>query len=107
MLEIALLVIFSCWGFTRFQGFFKYLIGIGAPLIAAIVWAVFKVDGDPGKAIVSIPGWLRLLYELTLFVTAAYFLFSLNMNRTGYIFITISSLHYLASYDRVLWLLKN
>jgi hypothetical protein len=85
----------------------KYFIAIGLPLIAATVWAVFKVDGDPGKAIVAIPGWLRLCYEFLLFASASYMLFSLKMDKWAYIFIAVSALHYLISFDRIIWLLKN
>lgn len=107
ILELVLLAIFSFWGFHRFEGFTKYIIGIGLPILAATLWGVFRVEGDPGKATVVIPGWLRLLYEAILFITAAYFLFQLGWTRQAYVFIIISTLHYLVSYDRIVWLLQR
>ena len=106
-LEIVLLIIFSCWGWSKFNGFNKSLLGIGLPLLVAVIWAVFRVKGDPGKAIVAIPGWLRLLFEIIVFVSGAYLLFQLQMNKWAYLFIIVSLLHYIISYDRTVWLFKN
>jgi hypothetical protein len=107
LLEIALLIIFTYWGLNKFSGLSKYIVGIGLPIIIATLWAIFRVEGDPGKAIIAIPGWLRLLYEVILFVSAAYLLFQLQMNTLAYVFIVISVIHYLASYERIIWLLRS
>ena len=107
LLEIALPVIFAYYGWNRSGGISKYLLGIGLPIIIATLWGVFRVEGDPGEAIVAIPGWLRLLYESILFISAAYLLIQLRMNIWAYVFIIVSALHYLISYDRIIWLLKN
>ena len=106
-LEILLLIIFASWGWNKFAGIARYLVAIGLPLIAATAWAVFKVDGDPHKAIIAIPGWLRLIYELLLFTMAAFMLLSLKLDRWAYIFMIVSILHYVVSYDRVVWLLNK
>ncbi|HEV7332307.1 MAG TPA: YrdB family protein [Flavisolibacter sp.] len=107
LLEVAILVVFAWWGWNKFSGLARYSIAIGLPLLAAAVWGIFRVDGDPGKAIVAISGWLRLLYELLLFASASYMLITFKMEKWAYIFMAISVLHYLISYDRILWLLKN
>lgn len=107
LLELVLLFVFAYWGWHRFSGSAKYLVAIGSPLLAAVVWAIFKVDGDPDKAIVSIPGWLRLLYEMVLFTVATLFLFQLQLASWAIIFIIVSVLHYAFSYQRILWLLKQ
>lgn len=49
LLEIALLVIFGYWGFHKFEGATKYLMGIGLPVVVAILWGTFRVPNDPGK----------------------------------------------------------
>lgn len=107
LLEIALLTIFAYWGWNKFSDISRYVAGIGLPIIIATVWGIFRVEGDPGKAMVAIPGWLRLLYEVVLFVSAAYLLFRLQLNTWAYVFIIVSIAHYLISYDRIIWLLKN
>jgi hypothetical protein len=107
VLEIILLIIFAYWGWSRFMGISQYVIGIGLPLVIAAIWGVCRVEGDPGKAMIAIPGWLRLLYEALLFISAAYLLFQLQMDTWAYLFIIVSILHYLISYDRISWLLKQ
>ena len=106
-LEIALLIIFTMWGWNKFSGIQKYVLAIGLPLLVATLWGVFRVDGDPGKAVVAVPGWVRLLFEVILFVCTSYMLLSLKMNKWANIFIIISVIHYLVSYDRIKWLLTQ
>jgi hypothetical protein len=107
LLEIILLIIIASWGWHQFSGVTRNVLAIGLPVLTAAIWGIFKVDGDPGKAIVAIPGWLRLLYEILLFILAAYFLFQLQLPMWAYAFIIVSAIHYLISYDRVVWLLKK
>lgn len=106
ILEIILLVIFVLWGWRMFDGSMQYILAIGLPLIAATAWGVFRAKGDQGKGLVDIPGWLRLLYELTLFVSAGYMLFDMQLTTKAYIFSIVSTLHYLVSFDRIIRLLK-
>jgi hypothetical protein len=53
---------------------------------------IFKVDEEAVEAIVGM-----LLYELIVFVIAAYQLFVLQLNKVAYAFITISIVQYLVS----------
>jgi hypothetical protein len=106
LLEIVLIFIFANWGWKNFEGVNKYLMSIGLPLLISLVWAVFKVEGDPGKAVLPIQGWLRLTYELFVFVVAAFLLYRFD-NKWAFIFIILSIAHYLASYDRIVLLMKK
>lgn len=107
LLEIALVVIFAYWAWNKFDGIFKYMLSFLLPVIGISIWAIFKVEGDPGKAIVAIPGWLRLILEAILFVSAFYMLRSVNLTKWSLLFLVVTVIHYLASYDRIIWLLKN
>lgn len=107
VLEIILLVIFAYWGSHTHFPFPSIFVAVGLPLIAAIIWGVFRVEGDPGKATVAIPGWLRLTYEMILFCSATVMLYKLGLNNYGTIFLIIWVVHYIVSYDRVLLLLKR
>jgi hypothetical protein len=107
LLEVSLLIIFAVWGYNQFNGVARYVLAVGIPVITAGIWGICRTEGDPGKAIVPIPGWLRLLYEMLLFTLAAYFLLQLQLLKWAYIFVTISALHYLVSYDRIVWLIKK
>ena len=106
LLEMSMLIIFAYWAWHRYEGFSRFLFGLLFPLAGAILWTVFRVDGDPGKAIISVEGWVRLLLECSLFGIAFYMLLTLKMHKWAYIFLGISILHYMVSYDRIRWLLK-
>lgn len=107
LLEIALIVIFAYWAWNRFDGMLKYILTIALPFLGILVWAIFKVEGDPGKAIIAINGRTRLIIEFVLFGSAFLMLRSLNFNKISLVLLIITILHYVASYDRIKWLLKN
>ena len=110
ILEIASIIVFGLWGYTLLDTWPRYLFMIGLPLLFAIIWGVFAVRDDPsrsGKTVVQTPGIIRLLLELGLFVTATWMLFDLVFLKLGWIFGGIVILHYMMSYDRVIWLLKQ
>jgi hypothetical protein len=54
-----------------------------------------------------VPGWVRLLLELTLFASAAWGLVDAGAATAGWIFGLLTLFHYLISYDRISWLLKK
>ncbi|WP_069187954.1 YrdB family protein [Bacillus sp. FJAT-27251] len=64
VLEVCALVALSYWGFHTGKGyFFKFGLGIGAPLIIAIIWGVF---GSPAAPI-PVHGFIRLILEIAIF----------------------------------------
>lgn len=64
LLEILVLVILGYWGFHVSQGtIFKILLGIGTPLLAAVIWGMF---GAP-KAPYVLSGFSFLLLEIVIF----------------------------------------
>lgn len=110
VLELIALYAVGFWGWMKFDGLLHYLAGIGLPLLAAFLWGTFRVPGDAsanGQAPVAVPGWLRLLLELGLFIFAACGLLDAGAVTAAILFGGVSLLHYLISYDRVLWLLKR
>ncbi len=110
LLELVALFAVGYWGWHSGTGAGRYLLAIGLPLIAAAVWAVFRVPGDAsasGNAPVAVPGWTRLLLELALFVCAAWGLFAAGARLPASIFAVVVVLHYALSYDRIAWLLQR
>lgn len=110
LLELVALYAFGFWGWTQHTGILRYLLAIGLPLLAAILWGTFRVPADTsanGKAPVPVQGWLRLLLELAFFTFAAWCFFDADAALAGYIFSGVALIHYLVSYDRVLWLFKQ
>ena len=67
LLELCALAALGYWGFkTRESPGAKIGLGIGAPLLAAIVWGTFLAP----RASIPTPGFLRLVLELVVFGSA-------------------------------------
>jgi hypothetical protein len=110
LLELAALYAFGRWGWSQRTDFWRYLLMIGLPLIAATLWGLFRVPGDTsasGNAVVAVLGWMRLLLEIGFFSFATYCFFATGLQSVGWIFGAITLLHYIVSYDRILWLLRS
>jgi len=110
ILEIATLFILGYWGWNRGDGILGYILAAGIPLAAAILWGTFAVPDDPsrsGKAPVPVPGLLRLLLELAFFAIGVWALIDLGYPLLGAILGILVILHYVISYDRVSWLLRQ
>lgn len=106
-LEIAALVSLGMWGWQKGEGWLRFLLAIGLPLAAAILWATFRVPNDPGNAPVAIPGILRLALEAGLFIFAVWALHAAGRTPWAWGLGIVAALHYLTSYDRILWLIKQ
>lgn len=110
ILEIAALVAIGYWGWTQHDGFVRYLLVIGGPILAAVLWATFAVPDDPsrsGKAPVPVPGIIRLALELAIFAFAAWALYDAGNSLLALILAAVVIVHYALSYDRIAWLLKQ
>jgi len=66
LLEIIALIALGALAKAEFPGALGFILMIVLPLFAAIVWGIFNVEGDPsrsGKALVLVPGLVRLLFD--------------------------------------------
>ena len=64
LLELCLLVTVGYWGFKTGSGWFlKSLLGIGAPLLVAVIWGTFVAP----KAAYHLHGFMLLALEAILF----------------------------------------
>ena len=106
-LEIAALVAAGYWGWTQHEGIGRVLLTIGIPLIMAALWGVFRVNDDPGKAPVVVSGWVRLLLEIAFFATASILLYAAQQQNAAILFAVVVFIHYVISYDRIVWLLRE
>jgi hypothetical protein len=107
VLELGTWAAMGYWGWTQHDGLPRALWGIGLPLLAMAVWGTFRVPDDPGKAPVAIPGIVRLTLELGEFGLGAWLLIAAGRSTLGIVFAVIVALHYLASYDRIHWLMTR
>lgn len=65
--ELGLLAGLAYWGATAGEGAMAWALGIGAPLVAAVVWGLFV--SPKAKRPVSVP--VRLAIEIDLFAVTA------------------------------------
>jgi hypothetical protein len=110
LLELSALVSMGVWGWRQSEGWFRFLLALGIPIIAAVVWGTFAVPNDPsrsGAAPVAVPGFLRLAVELAFFTFATWALYDLGFTKLSWALGVIVALHYITSYDRILWLITQ
>jgi hypothetical protein len=110
LLEMSALVIMGLWGWRQRDDGFRLVFALVVPLFAVALWGVFAVPNDPsrsGSAPVPVPGTLRLALECGFFGFAVWALGDLGLVRLAAIFGAAAVLHYLLSYDRIGWLMRQ
>lgn len=105
-LELAALAVVTVWTYRYFGAGIRLVIAIAAPLTMAAIWAVFRVEGDPGPAPLAIPGWARLLLEALFFGISLWMLHQMDYRLLFILMMASLLAHYLISYDRVIKLLQ-
>jgi hypothetical protein len=109
-LEMSGLLAFGLWGWDRGNDISKFVLALGAPIIAATIWGVFAVVDDPsrsGNAPIIVPGVVRLILELTFFILVVWALFVMAHSMLGWMFGMAVLVHYFVSSNRVIWLLRQ
>lgn len=108
VLELAALAALAYWGVGAAQGWpMRLLLGVGLPLLAAVGWGVLRTPNDPGRAIVPVPGPVRLLLEWALFASAVVCLFAAGQPTWAMVFGLAAVIDYALMADRVRWLLHQ
>lgn len=110
LLELTVLFAAVYWGWVTSGEWSRYLWAIFLPLILAAVWGIFAVPHDPsrsGKTVVAVPGWTRLVIELFFFALGFWFIHGSIGPLVANIFSVIVFAHYVVSYERIKWLLKQ
>ena len=110
LLELSALLALGVWGWQQSEDSLPFVLAVGIPLIAAVLWGVFAVPHDPsraGTAPIAIPGMLRLALELAVFAFATWALYDIGATKLSWTLGIVVTIHYLASYDRILWLIKQ
>ena len=70
LLEIIALISLGIWSWKQSESWFRLVLAIGIPIIAAIIWGIFAVPNDPsrsGAAPVVTAGFIRLIIEFGIF----------------------------------------
>jgi Protein of unknown function (DUF2568) len=107
VLELVALSGLALLGWTLVGTGLQLVAAIVLPVLAAAAWGTFRVPNDPGAAPVAVPGPVRLGLEVAVFAggVAGFAVAGRVAGATVFAALTVG--HYLASYDRVLRLLRN
>lgn len=110
LLEIWALIALGQWGYSLSDTSTKYFYAIVIPLVFAICWGVFAVQGDPsrsGQTVISTPGWIRLIFECVFFGLAVFSWYQLDKPQGAGLMFILIVIHYAIDYKRVHWLLNQ
>lgn len=98
------------WGWSLFDTVLRIVPAVALPLLAGTAWGVFAVPNDKsrsGKTVIAVPGSVRLVLEIGLFVFSTGAIYDSLSPLWAVAFAGIVIAHYVASYDRVKWLLQQ
>ena len=110
MLELCALTSVGIWGWRQTDGWLKFVLAFGFPIILAAIWGVFAVPNDPsrsGNTLIPTPGIVRLAIELVIFAIATWCLYNLGFLNLCFVFGAAVVIHYILSYDRIAWLVSQ
>lgn len=97
ILELCLLAAFAVWGFTTGIGLpMQLLLGIGTPVLAAVVWGIFMAP----KAVRPIHPPLHQIAELVIFGLAFVALYLAGQTTLTILFAVVYGIN---SVLRILW----
>jgi hypothetical protein len=96
-IELAALGILGYWGFQTGHGMMtKILLGIGSPLLLAVVWGIFLCP----KATVPLSSTLSIIIKLAIFTLVAYALYTTQHSTLAYTFISIVVINFILA---IIW----
>ena len=109
-LEMTALLALGVRGSRQGEGVLSVVMALGVPILAAVLWGTFAVPDDPsrsGRAPVPVAGIIRLVYEIVFFSFAAWALLSIGSATLSLAFSVTVIVHYVLSFDRVKWLVRQ
>ena len=110
LLEMTALISVGMWGWKQSDGWLRFVLSVGIPIILASIWGTFAVPDDPsrsGAAPIVTPGVVRLAIELAFFAMASWSIYDMGSTKLSLAFGIVVVLHYAISYDRILWLMSH
>ncbi len=108
-LELAAFTGLAMAAWKLSSGNLRWVTVVAVPVIAAAIWGVFNVVGDPsrsGKAPVEVSGWIRLAIELAILGGGAA-TFAIAQRPTIAISVAVLIvIQYATSWSRIEWLVR-
>jgi hypothetical protein len=96
LLELCMLAALGYWGFKLGQGLaVRIVVGLGAPLLAAVVWGMFLAP----KASMPLQEPLHLLLELIIFALAIAALYAAGRTSLAFVFGIVYALNVFLRYN--------
>lgn len=106
-MELAALGAVVLIGITIGDGVLGIVIGVVLALVAGVIWGVFRVPGDPGEAIVPVPGSVRLGIEVVLLAGVVWGVWHVGFPVVAVALGTVVLVQYWLAWSRVVWLLGS
>ena len=109
LLELAALAGLAVAAWKLGSGPERWVAMVAVPVAAAAIWGLFNVLDDPsrsGAAPVEVNGWVRLALELAILGGGAAAAAFASRPELGVVLALAILGHYLASLDRVQWLVR-
>lgn len=109
-LEVAALIVLGLFAWTHFNGYIRFVLTLVLPIAVMVIWSVFAVPDDPsrsGQTVIAVNGMTRLIIELLIFAAAVAALYFSHLKTASFIFFCLIMLHYIASHERIKWLLHQ
>lgn len=105
-LEVATLAAYGWWGWHLGDGGLTGIVlALLLPVLGGSIWAVFRTPGDgAGRALMPVPGPVRLVIELSLIGIAAYGVWTAGSRAAAETLLTAWGLHYAVTWEYVRWL---
>ncbi|TPL04651.1 MULTISPECIES: DUF2568 domain-containing protein [unclassified Mesorhizobium] len=110
LLELAALLGLGIAGWSLSDVWWRWVLALALPLIAAVLWSTFAVLNDPsrsGRAPVPVPGAVRLMLELVMLFGGAAGFYLAGHAAAGIVMALLIALSYALSWDRLGWLLRQ
>lgn len=110
VLELATLFALGRWGYASGSGALRFVLALALPLVAASIWGVFTVPGDPSRGKngpVPVSGAVRLLLEALFFASGGVALARIGQSTLALVFCAAVCVHYACALPRLRWLLSR
>ncbi|MCI2957910.1 YrdB family protein [Agromyces atrinae] len=87
-LELFAFLSLGIWGFLAFEEWWlKFVVGLGAPLVAILVWALFRSP----KAVFRIDAFAKAIIEIAVFTAAALAWWTLGQPIVAVVFAVVAA----------------
>ncbi len=109
-LEVIAFLAIGWWGSSLANSWGSVFLGIALAVFAMMIWGVFNVPNDPsrsGKAPVVVPGKMRLLIELFIFLWASYSIWTMINIWFASVYLVAVLAHNMHIKERNIWIWRN